>query len=185
MKLFIHPQTSTAQPLKDWKCESKASYGVNFVSNDHVVYFLLLSILSMQCCMLYHVILDRVLTAPSRKYGSIITINVITIIPTTNIICVTDFVNANDVCGVVVTQWLWWWWWWWWWLWWHHVYLVCGLALQWRHMSVTGVSIYRQLDWSFNSLLRLTSKKTQKLLITGALWRKSTGDRWIPLTKGQ
>ena len=37
----------------------------------------------------------------------------------------------------------------------------------------------------FSSLHRLTSKETSKLYITGPLWGESTGDRWIPLTKGQ
>ena len=37
----------------------------------------------------------------------------------------------------------------------------------------------------FNSLFRLTAKKTLKLCIPGPLWGESTGDWWIPLRKGQ
>ena len=37
----------------------------------------------------------------------------------------------------------------------------------------------------FNSLVRLTAKKSSKLCITGHLWRESTGDQWIFLIKGQ
>ena len=42
------------------------------------------------------------------------------------------------------------------------------------------------LDRLFNSLFMLIIKKTSKLnIITGPLWGKTTGDWWIPLTKGQ
>ena len=33
-------------------------------------------------------------------------------------------------------------------------------------------------------LAQLTTNRTPKLCITGSLWWESTGDRWIPLTKG-
>ena len=52
-------------------------------------------------------------------------------------------------------------------------------------MTSLGVSNYWQPDCLSNSLLRLTSKKTSRIHITGPLWRESTSDQWIPLTKGQ
>ena len=42
------------------------------------------------------------------------------------------------------------------------------------------VSNYRQFNCLFNSLPRLTSKKTSKHRITDPLWGESTGYRWIP-----
>ena len=47
-----------------------------------------------------------------------------------------------------------------------------------------GASNHRPIDSLFNSLLRLTSKKTSKLR-HWAFVRESTGDQWVPLTKGQ
>ena len=55
---------------------------------------------------------------------------------------------------------------------------------QWRHNEHHGVSNQRQLDCLFNRLFRLTSNK-HETRVTDRLWRESTGDRWIPLTKGQ
>ena len=40
-------------------------------------------------------------------------------------------------------------------------------------------SNHRQLNWLFNRLLLLTTKRTPKLRITGPLWGESTGDRSI------
>ena len=37
----------------------------------------------------------------------------------------------------------------------------------------------------FNGSFKGTSKKTSQLCTAGPLWGESTGDRWIPLTKGQ
>ena len=48
-----------------------------------------------------------------------------------------------------------------------------------------GDSDHRLLKCLFNSLLGASIKGTSKIRITGPLWRESTGDRWIPLTKGQ
>ena len=48
-----------------------------------------------------------------------------------------------------------------------------GIHWQWCHMSVRS-----QATWLFNSLLRLTAKKTSKLCITGPLWGES------PVTSG-
>ena len=42
-----------------------------------------------------------------------------------------------------------------------------------------GISNYRPLDYFFNSVFRLTSKKASKLAITHTLWDESTRDRWI------
>ena len=47
-----------------------------------------------------------------------------------------------------------------------------------------GISNNWQLDCLLQSMFRLT-KKTSDLHVAGPLWRESTGDRWIPLTKGQ
>ena len=54
-------------------------------------------------------------------------------------------------------------------------------------LSCIGISeIIGKLDGCiFNALFRLTIKTSPKLSITGPLWGESTGDRWIPLTKGQ
>ena len=54
-----------------------------------------------------------------------------------------------------------------------------------RWLQHNGVSKHRQLDYSFNSLIRLTTTKIPKLHITGPLWWEFTGNRWIPFTKGQ
>ena len=57
--------------------------------------------------------------------------------------------------------------------------------------DVTWASCYgiyinnRQLHCLFNRLFRHTSKKASKLSTIGPLWRESTGDHWIFLTKGQ
>ena len=57
-------------------------------------------------------------------------------------------------------------------------------ALQWRHNERDCVSNDRRLDCLFNRLFR--PKKTSKLRVTGlCLWRETTGDRWISLTKGR
>ena len=50
-----------------------------------------------------------------------------------------------------------------------------------------GISNHRQCDCLFNilNIFRLASKRTAKLYITGPLWKKSNGDRWILRTKGQ
>ena len=42
-----------------------------------------------------------------------------------------------------------------------------------------------RIDYLFNSLFRLTSRKTRNLCITDIWWMECAGDRWIPLTKGQ
>ena len=47
-----------------------------------------------------------------------------------------------------------------------------------------GVSNHQQPDDLYNRFM-LASKKTPKLRVTGQLWGESTGDRWIPITKGQ
>ena len=75
-----------------------------------------------------------------------------------------------------------------------------NVSIWWRHQdewnktfninTVTSrkhhdVSNHRQLDFLFNTLMLITTKKTPQLRITGPLWRESTGYRWIPLTKGQ
>ena len=45
-------------------------------------------------------------------------------------------------------------------------------------------SNHRQPDCLFNNFSSVTAEKTSKLCITGPLWMESTGDRWIPSTKG-
>ena len=45
-----------------------------------------------------------------------------------------------------------------------------------------GISNNWQLDCLFNSLLRLTWKKTPMLCITGPLWGQSIMEQWTPLT---
>ena len=46
-----------------------------------------------------------------------------------------------------------------------------------------GVWNHRQIDCLFNSLLRLTSKETTKLRLTGFLCLNATGHRWFPSQK--
>ena len=57
-----------------------------------------------------------------------------------------------------------------------------GSVLEWRQISV--MSNHRRLDYSFNSLSRLTIKDKSKHCISGSSWGKS-GDRWNPLGKGR
>ena len=61
-------------------------------------------------------------------------------------------------------------------------------TLQWRNNESDGVSNHRCLDCLLNRLFRRRSKKTWKFRVTGLSEGNppmSTGDRWIPLTKGQ
>ena len=51
---------------------------------------------------------------------------------------------------------------------------------QWRHYERDGVSNHCRLDCLLSCLFRRKSEK-----ISWPLWGESTGDRWIPLTKGQ
>ena len=53
-----------------------------------------------------------------------------------------------------------------------------------RHNERDGVSNHRRLDCWLNRLFSRTSKNTSKLRVTGFV-RETTGDRWIPLIKGQ
>ena len=48
-----------------------------------------------------------------------------------------------------------------------------------------GISTQWQPTYLFNSLFRLMTKTISKPHIAGSLWGESTGDQWIPLTKGQ
>ena len=50
-----------------------------------------------------------------------------------------------------------------------------------RDISVIAYQITGNPNFSFRPMTRKTSKPR----ITGILWGESTGDRWIPLTKGQ
>ena len=60
---------------------------------------------------------------------------------------------------------------------------VITAVLERRHMSV--MSNQRQLDYSFNNLSSLiTKKKKSKLCLSGSLWGVS-GDRWITQGKGR
>ena len=65
-----------------------------------------------------------------------------------------------------------------------------NLITSWRTITVTpherhGVSNYQQRECCFNSLSRITPRKISQVRITGPLCRESTGNGWIPLTKGQ
>ena len=59
------------------------------------------------------------------------------------------------------------------------------LSLQWHHNGRNGVSNNRRLDHLLNRLSRRRIKKNTKAPRHWPLWGESTGDRWIPLTKGQ
>ena len=60
----------------------------------------------------------------------------------------------------------------------HHYMTVTSLEIH-------GVSNSRQLGRLFSRFFWLTWSESSKICITGPVWRESTGDRWIPLTKGQ
>ena len=58
------------------------------------------------------------------------------------------------------------------------------------HITMTSqwascVPNHQQFDSLFNYLLQLTSERTLKSALLALLWGESTGDRRIPLTKGQ
>ena len=65
------------------------------------------------------------------------------------------------------------------------------VALQWRHNGHDGVSNNQPYDCLLNRLFRRRSKTISKLRVTGLctgnspVTGESTGDRWIPRTKGQ
>ena len=59
------------------------------------------------------------------------------------------------------------------------------MTLQWHHNGRDGVSNHRCLDCLLSHLFRLRSKKHQSSALLALLWGESTGDQWIPLTKGQ
>ena len=52
------------------------------------------------------------------------------------------------------------------------------------HMSVMRSQITGDQKCLCNSFFRPNITETSKFRITGPLWRESTCDRWIPLTKG-
>ena len=71
----------------------------------------------------------------------------------------------------------------------------CSIALtdtktsRWRDVTPLlmryGVSHHRRLGCLPNCLFGHRSKKTSKICVTGICERNSTGNRWIPFTKGQ
>ena len=54
-----------------------------------------------------------------------------------------------------------------------------------REIWFNGVSNYLHIVCLLKRLFRRISKKTSELRLTDLCERESTGDRWIPLTKGQ
>ena len=69
--------------------------------------------------------------------------------------------------------------------WWISSPLVYVMTLQWRHNEHDGISNHQPRDCLFNHSFRRRSKKTSKLHVTGLCVGEFTGERWIPLTKGQ
>ena len=59
-----------------------------------------------------------------------------------------------------------------------HASDLSGQALQWRYN-------HRRHNCFLNRFFRHRSKKTSKLHVTGRCAGEFTGDRWVPLTKGQ
>ena len=57
-------------------------------------------------------------------------------------------------------------------------------TLQWRHNGHDGVSNHRRLDCLFNRFSSADQRKHQSSASLGFV-RETTGDRWIPLTKGK
>ena len=58
-------------------------------------------------------------------------------------------------------------------------------SLQWRYNEHDGVSNHNRLDFLLDRLFRHISKKNIKAPRHWSLRGESTGDRWIPHTKGQ
>ena len=54
-----------------------------------------------------------------------------------------------------------------------------------RHMCVMAFQVTRNSIVCSIVCLGSSERQTQEVGITGPLWGESTGDRWIPLTKGQ
>ena len=56
-------------------------------------------------------------------------------------------------------------------------------------IRVTSLITYRLLSPAHRlfvqQFVQATIKEPSKLRVTGPLWGESTGDRWIPITKGQ
>ena len=57
------------------------------------------------------------------------------------------------------------------------------ISLQWGHNERDGVPYHQRLGCLLNRLFRLYKKKNINAPCPWPLWRESTGDRWIPLTK--
>ena len=62
---------------------------------------------------------------------------------------------------------------------------VSEKSLQWHHNEWDGVSNHQPHDCLFNHLFKAQSKENIQALRHWPLWGEFTGDRWIPLTKGQ
>ena len=59
-----------------------------------------------------------------------------------------------------------------------------GWSLQWRHDEHDGISNHQHLDCLLNCV-QVQFKENIKVSCHWPLWVESTGDQWIPLTKGQ
>ena len=57
-------------------------------------------------------------------------------------------------------------------------------TLLWRHMNVIESQISTNRTVPLTSLPGQQLRKRWKIRITGPLWRESTDERWIPITKG-
>ena len=58
-------------------------------------------------------------------------------------------------------------------------------TLEWRHNESDYVSNHRGLDCLLNQVIQVQIKENIKAPRHWPLGGKFTGDRWIPLTKGQ
>ena len=59
------------------------------------------------------------------------------------------------------------------------------VLLQWRHSEQDGISNHRRLELLAQVFVQAQIKENFEAPHRWHLWGKSTGDRWIPLTKGQ
>ena len=59
------------------------------------------------------------------------------------------------------------------------------ISLQWRHNGRDSVSNHQPHDYLLNRLFKAQFKENIKAPRHWPLWGEFTGDRWIPLTKGQ
>ena len=61
----------------------------------------------------------------------------------------------------------------------------CILSFQWRHNERDGVSNHKRLNIVYSTVCSGADQRKHQSPASLALWGESTGERWIPLTRGQ